>query len=116
MPLLCRKIVVELRINVLFNFSNNDDDDTFDGSIRELQFPYVIITANNSGSSITTFEVMMQVLYWPIISVRLALTNGISKTACIVCSCLLVFSWLDFLCCESVTDIVPCKFRIVVVV
>jgi hypothetical protein len=78
---LCRKIVVELRIDVLFNFSNNDDDDTFDGSIRELQFPYVIITANNSGSSITTFEVMMQVLYWPIISVRLAVTNGISKTA-----------------------------------
>ena len=53
----------------LFCFSNDDDDDAFDGSIGELQFSYVIITTNNSGYSITTFEVMMQILYWPIISV-----------------------------------------------
>jgi len=95
----------------LFCFSN-DDDDAFDGSIGELQFSYVIITTNNSGYSITTFEVMMQILYWLIISVRLAVTNGISKTASLHC---VVFSWLGFLSCESGTDIVPCEFRIVVV-
>ena len=46
----------------LFCFSN-DGDDAFDGSIGELQFSYVIIPTNNSGYSITTFEVMMQILY-----------------------------------------------------
>jgi hypothetical protein len=51
MPLLCRKIVVELRIDVLFNFSNNDDDDTFDASMFCLIFSIMMMMILLMGRS-----------------------------------------------------------------